>query len=44
MSESSEDRKFRHRKKLGQNFLADRNILEKICDAARLSKKTGCWK
>ena len=39
MSESSEDREFRHRKKLGQNFLADRNILEKICDAARLSKK-----
>ena len=39
MRESSEDRKFRHRKRLGQNFLADRGILERICDAAELSEK-----
>lgn len=39
MSKNEQERKFRPARSLGQNFLADRNILSKICDEAALDEK-----
>ncbi len=35
---------FTIQKKYGQNFLIDKNVLERSCGLRRLPRRTACWR